>query len=165
MAITFVRIDDRIIHGQVVTRWSMEYPCDGILAVNDKAANDLVLKTALKAASAKKTLIYSYDEFLGKMEQAVGSEKKYFLITKDPITMAKLLVDNHLKLETKKINVGPQSARPGTIHININADVTAAEIEAYEAIFTKGGYEIEFRLVPDNKSVFWSQVREKVLNR
>lgn len=164
MAITFVRIDDRIIHGQVVTRWSMEYPCDGILAVNDKAAKDPILKTALKAASTKKTLIYSYEEFLGKIEQAVSSEKKYFLITKDPITMAKLLVDINLKIETKKINVGPQSARPGTINININADITAEEIEAYEKIFNKG-YEIEFRLVPDNKSVLWSQAREKVLKK
>ena len=86
MAISFVRVDDRIIHGQVVTRWSMEKPCDGLLAVNDKAATDPILKTALKSASSKKTLIYTYDEFLTKMEQAVNSEKKYFIITKDPIT-------------------------------------------------------------------------------
>ena len=36
--ISFVRVDDRIIHGQIITRWSKEYPCDGIIAVNDKAA-------------------------------------------------------------------------------------------------------------------------------
>lgn len=162
MAISFVRIDDRIIHGQVVTRWSMEYPCDGILAVNDKAATNPVLKTALKAASTKKTLIYTYEEFITKVEQAVTSEKKYFLITKDPITMAKLLVDNKVKVETKKINVGPQSARPGTVNINNNADILTEEIEAFERIFN-AGYEIDFRLVPDSKSVLWSQVRNKLI--
>ena len=26
--ITFMRVDDRIIHGQVITRWAKEYPCD-----------------------------------------------------------------------------------------------------------------------------------------
>ena len=26
--ISFVRVDDRIIHGQIITRWSKEYPCD-----------------------------------------------------------------------------------------------------------------------------------------
>lgn len=31
--ISFVRVDDRIIHGQIVTRWSKEFPCDGIIAV------------------------------------------------------------------------------------------------------------------------------------
>lgn len=164
MAISFIRIDDRIIHGQVVTRWSMENPCDGILAVNDKAAKEPVLKAALKAASTKKTLIYSYEEFLGKMEQASASDKKYFLITKDPMTMAKILVDNNMKVETRRVNVGPQSARPGTVNININADITKEEIEAYEKLF-KSGYEIDFRLVPDSKSVLWSQAREKILKK
>lgn len=164
MAIAFVRIDDRIIHGQVVTRWSMEYPCDGILAVNDKAATNPVLKTALKAASTKKTLIYTFEEFLTKMDQAVNSDKQYFLITKDPITMAKLLVDNKLKVETKKINVGPQSARPGTVNVNNNADIIPEEIEAYERIFNSG-YEIDFRLVPDAKCVLWSQARNKLIKK
>lgn len=164
MAITFVRIDDRIIHGQVVTRWSMEYPCDGILAVNDKAAKDNILKSALKAASTKKTLIYTYEEFLTKMEQAIKSEKKYFLITKEPITMAKLLVENDLKVEVKNINVGPQSARPGTKNVNNNADITEEEIDAYESMFQKG-YDIDFRLVPDGKSVLWSNVREKMIKK
>lgn len=164
MAITFVRIDDRIIHGQVVTRWSMEYPCDGILAVNDKAAKDNILKSALKAASTKKTLIYTYEEFLTKMEQAIKSEKKYFLITKEPITMAKLLVENDLKVEVKNINVGPQSARPGTKNVNNNADITEEEIDAYESMFQKG-YDIDFRLVPDGKSVLWSNIREKMIKK
>ena len=39
MSVSFLRIDDRMIHGQTVTRWSLEYPCDGLIAVNDRAAN------------------------------------------------------------------------------------------------------------------------------
>ena len=44
MAVTFIRIDDRMIHGQTCTRWAREYPCDGLIAVNDKAATNDVLK-------------------------------------------------------------------------------------------------------------------------
>lgn len=164
MAITFLRIDDRIIHGQIVTRWSMENPCDGLIAVNDRAASDPVLKSALKAASTKKTLIFSLDTFLKKKEQAENSELNYFLITKDPITMAKILVDYDLQTKTTFVNVGPQSARPGTININKNTDVTEEEIQAYERIFNKG-YEIDFRLVPDSKKVLWSNVREKIVRK
>lgn len=53
--ISFIRIDDRMIHGQTVTRWSLEYPCDGLIAVNDAAASDPILKQAYKSASDKKT--------------------------------------------------------------------------------------------------------------
>ena len=57
MSISFIRVDDRMIHGQTCTRWALEYPCDGIVAVNDAAANNSVLKAAYKSASGKKTFI------------------------------------------------------------------------------------------------------------
>ncbi len=158
MAISFIRIDDRIIHGQVVTRWAMEKPCDGIIAVDDKAAKEPILKAALKSASTKKTFIYSYEEFLAKLEQASNSEKRYFLITKNPMMMVKILVDNNMRVEPKVVNVGPQSAREGTINVNKNADITLEEADAFEKIF-QHGYEIDFRLVPDGKSVLWSEAR------
>jgi mannose/fructose/N-acetylgalactosamine-specific phosphotransferase system component IIB len=57
MSVSFVRIDDRMIHGQTVTRWSLEYPCDGLIAVNDAAASNPVLKAAYKSASDKKVVL------------------------------------------------------------------------------------------------------------
>ena len=53
MTVSFVRIDDRMIHGQTVTRWAKEYPCDGLIAVNDAAAKNKVLIQAYKGASDK----------------------------------------------------------------------------------------------------------------
>ena len=47
--ISFIRIDDRMIHGQTCTRWSLEYPCTGLIAVNDKAAFSALAEKA-KAA-------------------------------------------------------------------------------------------------------------------
>ena len=47
MSVSFLRIDDRMIHGQTVTRWSLEYPCDGLIAVNDRAANTKALKISI----------------------------------------------------------------------------------------------------------------------
>ena len=162
MAISFMRVDDMIIHGQIIIRWSTEFPCDGIIAVNDEAATNPVVKAALKAASTKKTLIYTYSQFLEKMEQAVNSEKKYFLITKEPGTMAKILTDSRFRPEKKLLNVGPQSAKSGTVSVNRNADITQADMEAYERIH-QAGYQIEFQLVPDVTKVEWGSIREKLM--
>lgn len=160
MAISFIRCDDRIIHGQIIIRWSTEFPCDGIIAVNDNAAANPIIKNALKAASTKKTFIWSREQFAKKMDEAIKSDKNYFVITKEPITMAELLVDNKMKTLVSKLNVGPQSARPGTTNINKNADITAEEAKAYERIH-QAGYDIEFQLVPDAATVCWKDVREK----
>lgn len=164
MAISFMRIDDRIIHGQIVTRWAMENPCDGILAVNDKAATNPVLKTALKSASSKKTLIYTVDEFLSRAEDAIASSKNYFLITKDSETMFKILSNLDSDKLPKIINVGPQSARANEkmYNINRNADLSKEEILQFDELF-KLGYEVDFRLVPDSNNVLWSKSRSKIL--
>lgn len=161
MAISFIRCDDRIIHGQIVIRWSTEFPCDGIIAVDDKAAQNPVIKSALKAASTKKTFIWTKDQFAIKMQEAIDSDKNYFVITKSPITMAELLVDKGMKTKVNVLNIGPQSARPNTVNVNENADITKDEIEAYEKIH-HAGYSIEFRLVPDFKPVKWVDVRERL---
>lgn len=70
MTVSFVRIDDRMIHGQTVTRWAKEYPCDGLIAVNDAASKNKVLKQAYKGASDKKTFVWSVDSF-GQKSQKV----------------------------------------------------------------------------------------------
>lgn len=164
MAISFIRCDDRIIHGQIIIRWSTEFPCDGIIAVNDKAATNPVIKNALKAASTKKTFIWSREQFAKKMDEAINSQKNYFVITKEPITMAELLVDKNMKTLTNVLNIGPQSARPGTVNVNKNADITDEEIDAYERIH-QNGYDIQFRLVPDASVVHWKEVREELLGK
>jgi len=161
--ISFIRIDDRIIHGQIVIRWSTEYPCDGIIAVDDKSATNEVLRSALKSATGGiRTLVYTREQFLEKMAEAVGSEKNYFVITKGPSAMAELLVDHGMKTETKMLNVGPQSARQGTYHVNRNAEITKEEMRDYERMHDLG-YKISFQLVPDNPKVEWKDVREKLL--
>ncbi len=92
MSISFVRIDDRIIHGQTVTRWAKEYPCDGLIAVNDAAATNPVLKDAFKSASEKKTFVRTLAHFKEKAQQVLDSERKYFLITKTPQDMKLFLL-------------------------------------------------------------------------
>ena len=74
MSVSFVRIDDRMIHGQTVTRWAKEFPCDGLIAVNDAAANNKVLQQAYKGASDKKTFVWSLDAFAQKSAKVLVME-------------------------------------------------------------------------------------------
>ena len=105
--ISFIRIDDRMIHGQTVTRWALEYPCDGLIAVNDAAASNPVLKEAYKSASGKKTFVWTKEHFKEVSEKVLKSNTKYFLITKNPLDMKELLVDFGFKPGMDRIIVGP----------------------------------------------------------
>ena len=130
--ITFMRVDDRIIHGQIITRWSKEYPCDGIIAVNDKAATTPVLKQSFVASTEKKVFIWTMEHFLANAQKVFDSPKHYFLITKNPIDMATILVDN------------------GFVPNNVK--------DALEKIYKKG-YTITFALVRETAIGDWSKFR------
>jgi PTS system mannose-specific IIB component len=160
--ISFVRIDDRMIHGQTVTRWALEYPCDGIIAVNDAAASNSVLKSAYKgAAPDKKVFIWTMDHFKESMEKVLSSKTRYFLITKSPLDMKKILIDlGFVPSDVKKVVVGPCNDRPGTTKLGNNQSITDEEAQAFEDM-TKAGYDVQFQLLPDVSIGPWSKFRNQ----
>lgn len=161
MSISFVRIDDRVIHGQIVVVWSKIRPCDGIIAIDDDIAKDKVLSMVYKNAApvGLKAAVLSVDEAIKKLEQAQASKKRYFIIAKTPITLARL-VENGIKLGVDLINVGPMSPREKTITVGSNASVTPDEAKAFD-ILVNAGYSVEFQLVPEKKAYTWESVCDK----
>ena len=147
MSVSFIRIDDRMIHGQTCTRWAREYPCDGLVAVNDKAANNSVLKAAYKSASGKKTFVWTMEAWQKKSQKVLDSQDQYFLITKNPIDM-------------KTVIVGPCNDREGATKLGNNQSITQEEAEAFEAL-AKAGYTIKFALLPDVSIGTWDDFKDK----
>ena len=158
--ITFIRIDDRIIHGQTCTRWALEYPCTGLVAVNDKAATNPVLKNAYKNASDKKTFVWTLEDWQKKKDKVVASADQYFLIAKNPVDMAKILLDQPFDPGLKEIVVGPCNDRPGTVKLGNNQSITQEEAQALEDI-TKAGYTVEFALIKEKSIGEWPKFRDQ----
>lgn len=158
MSISFIRIDDRIIHGQIATRWSKEYPCDGIIAVNDKAATTPVLKAAFKSATNKPTYIWTYEHWCEKKDQVINSKKRYFLITKEPLLMKKILVDDELSLDLKTVVCGPANDREGAVKLGNNQSILPEEATAFEAMYL-AGYNTLFALVKEDAIGTWDKFR------
>ena len=159
--ISFIRVDDRIIHGQIVTRWSKEFPCDGIVAVNDKAATTPVLAQSFKASTDKKVFIWTMEHFLEKKDAVLKSDKRYFLITKNPVDMKKILVDEKfVPSDVKRVVIGPCNDRPGTVKLGQNQSLTQEEAEACEAM-TNAGYDVYFALLKETAIGSWPKFRSK----
>lgn len=158
--ITFIRIDDRMIHGQTCTRWSLEYPCTGLVAVNDKAATTPVLKAAYKNASDKKTFVWTLEDWQKKKDKVVASPDQYFLIAKNPVDMAKILLDQPFDPGIKEIVVGPCNDRPNTVKLGNNQSITQEEAEALERLM-QAGYNIEFALIKEAAIGNWRKFRKQ----
>lgn len=158
MSVSFIRVDDRMIHGQTCTRWALEYPCDGIIAVNDNAAGNSVLKAAYKSASGKKTFIWTMEEWQKKCQKVLASDTRYFLITKNPLDMKQILVDQGFTCDVKKVIIGPCNDRPDAVKLGNNQSITQEEAQALEAM-RQAGYDVEFRLIPNESIGNWSKFK------
>ncbi len=162
MSINFIRIDDRVIHGQLVTRWSKERNCDGIIAVDDNIVKDEVLCQVLKSAvpNTIKTFIFDVDTFISKFPKIQESNKHYFLIVKSPITLQRISEKINLLDLSSEINVGPMSTRDDSITIGANASILPQEAIAFNHLESLG-LKVEFRLVPDSNQQFWNNIKDK----
>ncbi|WP_125710515.1 PTS system mannose/fructose/N-acetylgalactosamine-transporter subunit IIB [Lacticaseibacillus porcinae] len=162
MSVSFVRIDDRMIHGLITTRWGKELPCDGIIAVNDKAATNPILKEAYKAAVPdKKVFVWTMKHFNDVKDKVINSDTKYFLITKSPLDMKTILVDwGFVPSDIKTVNVGPGNDRENTVKLGDNQSFTQAEGDAFEAL-QKAGYKVDFALLPDQRIGSWDKFKSK----
>lgn len=158
MAVSFIRVDDRMIHGQTCTRWALEYPCDGLIAVNNAAAGNPVLKAAYKSASGKKTFVWTLEEFAAKCEKVLASKDNYFLITKNPVDMAKILVGQGFNPGIDRVIIGPCNDRPGATKLGNNQSITQEEAQALEDI-TNAGYTVEFALLKEESIGTWPKFR------
>ena len=139
---------DRLLHA--------EYPCTGLIGVNDAAAGNKLLVSAFKGASSKKTFVWNKEHFKKNADKVLASKDQYFLITKNSVDMAELLVDFKFATPIKKVIVGPCPDRPGAVKLGNNQSITQDEAEAFERMYQAG-----FALVKEVSIGTWEKFRGK----
>ena len=153
--IAHVRIDTRLLHGQVAVSWVQGLGSDCIFCVGDKVANDPVWKTTLKMGKPANVKLVIKD-----MEHAIeainsGVTDKYkMIICVASIAEAKQLVDGCPQITS--INLGNTKSkdeqRPDARKISRQIFVTAAEEEDIRELVGRG-VEVEIRALADDPKV------------
>ena len=90
--IAALRIDDRLIHGQVAMTWTKQLKVQGIVVANDEAANDPTQKMALKMAvpAGIKVLIKPVQEAIRMLNHPKAEKMRILVLTrtvKDAVTV------------------------------------------------------------------------------
>ncbi|MDO4594761.1 MAG: PTS sugar transporter subunit IIB [Tissierellia bacterium] len=135
MAIELVRIDDRLIHGQVATTWTKDYDIEQILVINDKAKNDTMLQSIVGFAAPKgvKIHIFGVEQFLNIIKKQ-DIKRRTMLIFTNPIDIL-YLVENGLEIE--KVNAGGMQFKDGKKRITKAISVNEEENEAFKKLIEK----------------------------
>lgn len=163
MSLSLVRVDDRLIHGQVVLMWSKVRQGDAIiLLVDDALANDEFMKQIFKNAgnaAGKKVYIFTVEQAIEKLPKAITSDKKYYLISKS-ITQLYEVSKNGIDFG-KELIFGTASKKPETEKVYNNIYLSKNDVTACDYLNDKG-VDITFKLIPDGAGLSWDNVKSNL---
>lgn len=150
--IIHIRIDDRLIHGQVATLWTNELGATRIMVINDEVANNEIQKTMLRMAAPSNvsTSLITEEKAVNNINNGNYKGQKVLVIVKNPETIVRLMDQG---LDIKKINVGNMSTRENTHHIKPSVSITPEEEQAFRVLLDRG-VEITAVMVPTDKMVY-----------
>lgn len=146
----FVRIDDRLIHGQVVAAWLRAYGnVSHILVVDDKVSRDQFMNEMFKMlVPAGITIeIKDVDDAVGMLE--AGLKKPTMMIVKEPLTL-KRIMDKGIRIP--KINIGGMGMTAGRKKLFQNVSATEEERKMFSEMIERGSV-VEVQIIPAAKTV------------
>ena len=162
MVIGLARIDDRLIHGQVATRWTKETNVTRIIVVSDEVAADTVRKTLLTQVAPPGVTAHVVD--VAKMIRVYNNPKyageRVMLLFTNP-TDVERIVEGGVKITS--VNIGGMAFRQGKTQVNNAISVVATDIEAFKKLNARG-IELEARKVSTDQKLKMMDLIAKVGN-
>lgn len=150
MPINVARIDDRLIHGQVITTWVKNFDIEQVLIINDKVAADKVQQSVLTMSAPPdlKVLVFGVSQFIDILKKTEIKKRTMLLFT-NSIDVNKL-IEEGLKID--KLNVGGMRMQDGRHQLSRAVSVTAEEEQAFKNIIANN-VEVEVQMVPKDPVV------------
>lgn len=147
MGIIHVRIDDRLIHGQVAAFWCNSLKANRIMVANDEVANDDMQKSVLRmvAPAGVRTSLITKEKAATNIKAGKYDAERVLLILKTPKDALDLI---NLGVDIKAINVGNMAHKDGTVQIKKSISVTDEDVENFNKLYEKG-VELTSVMVPD----------------
>ncbi|MBR5341650.1 MAG: PTS sugar transporter subunit IIB [Erysipelotrichaceae bacterium] len=148
--IKHLRIDNRLIHGQVAVTWMNSIGADKIIVCNDKVAADPIQKMALPMAARGNTVyVFSIDETIKYAQE--HPDETMFVICKFPSDALAILESG---LEVQDVNVGNAAPIQGTTYKMVTKSIAVTEDDAkcYRKIAELRGGTLTSRLTTMNET-------------
>ena len=153
--ITLLRVDHRLLHGQVAFSWTQYVGADCILIANDNVPEDELRKTTIKLAKppSVKLVIKNINDAIESIKSGVTDNYHLFIVVES--------VNDAWRIASavegiKSINLGGIKAKEGSKNISKAINLLPEEIEQLQQLVGKG-VEVEIRQVPNDRKQLFAQ--------
>ena len=123
MSIVLARIDDRLIHGQVMTSWLNYTGANKIIVIDDVTANDSFLTMIIKT-----------------------------LVPANIVTQVTTVADSAAVITGLQVNIGGMGIKPGRKTVYKNISASEAEIDQLKQLIQRG-IQVEIQMVAEDPAM------------
>ncbi|OEU75265.1 MAG: hypothetical protein BA874_11130 [Desulfuromonadales bacterium C00003068] len=153
MSLVLVRVDNRLIHGQVLEAWLPHVQADSIIVVDDEIANDSFRKLLMLAVVPKtvRVDVYNHQQFEGVPCSPLSSDAKVLVLFATPADALKAYRGGfHFStLNLGNMHVGPQKC---CISQTLYADCD--DLDDLEQL-AELGVDICAQCIPTDRKLHW----------
>lgn len=157
--VKFARIDHRLIHGQVITKWMKIVEATRIVIVDDNLGQDpfMVDIYQMAAPAGVKVEIVATDKVIELLNQEDHANERVFLLFKS-VGMVKRAVENGLEL--KDLQLGGVPFEPGRTKVASAVALLPEEFDFLKEIHDNGT-NVYIQIVPEEAKVTFDEIAKK----
>ncbi|WP_213974889.1 PTS system mannose/fructose/N-acetylgalactosamine-transporter subunit IIB [Tepidanaerobacter acetatoxydans] len=151
--IVLARVDDRLIHGQVMTKWSKGLNCNAIFVIDNSISKDPLMKSVYEMSAGAYGLtikVMSVDEAIKSWEENKFWRYKVILLFKN-ISTVKETVNKGLPIQ--RLNIGGIAKKADSTFIIPSVALTKLDADILRELNQNYGIEVTFQTLPDTKKV------------
>lgn len=155
-----LRIDDRLLHGQVAYSWKSALGYNAIVIASNEAANDEMRKTTIKLCcpDGVKLATRTIEDAAKLLMNPKLDQMKVFVICANPKSAYELLT----KIKEKPVvNIGGMQSAEGKVLFSKAVYVNKEDMDYLDKI-KEAGYSIEVQEVPSTAKHDFDSLRNKL---
>lgn len=149
MPVKHLRIDNRLIHGQVVVSWIRAMNADTLMVANDAIARDDFQRSILLAVAPPsiRVVILTIDDALTYVASPDHAQERIFLLVNNPHDALRL-TQGGLPLRT--INVGNMAYAAGAKRVSNTVFVRPDDVQNFVRL-QEAGIELTCQMMPNDR--------------
>ena len=158
MEVKFARIDERLVHGQIITAWAKKFSINKILVIDDEIARDPFMSQVI-SLSAQAGMDITILEAVKAVEylRNVTAKGNLMLLFKNPKPVLELSEAGYILPE---VNLGNLGSSPTRKRISKNVSLSEEETELVRKIVALGTY-VYLQMVPADPQIDIKSVLQK----
>lgn len=147
--IVLTRIDDRLIHGQVMTAWVKKTRANQILIIDEEVAKDDFMSEILKmsAPSGIDIVVTGLEDAVAFLKAQESEHKRLIILVKAPVTI-NALVEKGIAID--KLVVGGMGAKANRRVLYKNISASDEERATFKKLIDRG-IPVVIHIIPDQK--------------